>query len=450
MKTTGIFLGYACLFIMILFAACSAPTGALNEVYLYPKELWGEWIRMDTGNTWYIASNYITTSDSKDNITIQKQSGNVIKVTKTTSANTSIFYLYASRILNGSFSGSVAGMDNVRSIINSRAAVGGSGLGGINVTISNRKDKANEVKATTDDNGNFTAEGVIPGDSYEIIGNGFSIPVYPNNSGEDVGTVTVTDGANLITSIRPQATYTTSSEYYDMMRLYPGTDYKLKIVVENVGTGDCRAALYELKLPENLVIVSTNESSTAIPIDNTRGTLSTIEPGKSGEIYITVRCNGITDEYEHLNIGIETKDRSGKTWHDSVSLKFNEEKVNFRVFANKQVRGIVIVPNVKAYYFTTSYSNVTNIGNIHNATVQVPKYSDDYLIVFSGATANTESIFSLAVDGVPNSDFSAIYDFWDKFVTNTSEENVADIDAEETITAYLEKNEILYFRVSFK
>ena len=428
MKTTGI--GFACLFIIFLFATCEA-TGKLNEVYKYPKELWGEWIRMDTGNTWYIASNYITTSgsDSKDNITMQKQSGNVIRVAR----NSAVFYLYASRIPNGSFSGSISGIDDVSLAINSRTAR--KGLGSMNIALSNLKDKANEVLATTDADGNFEADGVIPGDSYEIIGDGFSISVHPNNSGEDIGTVTVTDGVNLITSIRPRAT----NSNIDMMRLYTGTEYQLRIIVENVGSADSRAAQYTLTLPENLVI---NE--------NTTGILSTIEPGKSGEINLTVTCNKITGEYEHKNISIETQDRSGKTWQDSVSLKFSEEKVDFRVFANGQVRGVVIVPNVRAYYFTTSSSNVTNIGYIHNATIRVPKYSDDYLIVFSGATADTESIFSLAVDTVPNHDFTNTNEFWGKYVTNTSEEKAATIDVHEPITAYLEKNDILYFKVSFK
>jgi len=431
MKPMGIFYGCICFFVILLFAACD-QTGTLNEVYKYPKELWGEWIRMDTGNTWYIASNYINTQDNKNDITIQKQSKNVIMVTRTTSGNTSVFYLYASRIPNGSFSGSIVAIDDVRSAVNSRQT-GIAKTGSIKVIILG-PDPANVIPTTTDDNGNFTADGIIPGDGYQITGDGFSIPVYPNNSGEDIGTVAVTDGANLITSISPR----NNSNNIDMMRLYTGTEYQLKITVQNIGNADSRAVQYTLALPDGLEIT-----------ENTTGILSTIEPGKSGEINITVTCDELTGEYEYKDIGIETVDRAGKTWQDSVSLKFNKEIVTFRVFSDKEVRGVVIVPNVRAYHFTTSNTDIADVGYIHNADIQVPKYSDDYLVVFSGATADTEAIFSLAVDKLPNHDFTAITEFWGNYVTNTSEEKAAEIDAEEPITAYLEKNDILYFKVSF-
>jgi len=442
MKVTEI--GFAAFLIILWSAACSEPTGTLNEVYKYPQELWGEWIRMDTGNTWYIASNYLLTNDSNsmDNITMEKQSENVIRVTKTSSGNTSLSYLYASRIPNGSFSGSVMDLDdNARSVLNSRAV--GSGLGGIQITVSNLKDKANGTQTTTDNDGNFTADDVIPGDSYEIIGDGFSIPVYPNNSGEDIGTVTVTDGVNLVTSISPQTTY--GSGYYDMMRLYPGIEYKLKIAVENVGTGDSGAAQYTLTLPAGLQIL---DNTTANKQTNTTGMLGTIEPGKTREILISVKCNGITDEYEYKNIGIETKDVRGKTWEDSVSLKFNRENITFSIVSEGAISGVVIVPNVRAYHFKTT-STYVNSKQYYTSKISVPKYKDDYLIVFSGATAASESLFSFAIDQEAEKDFTKNYT-WGKYVDNTTETNAANVAPNAHVTYYLAKNDIIYFKVSFK
>jgi hypothetical protein len=427
---------------MLLSTACPEFTGTLNEVHKYQKELWGEWIRMDTGNTWYIASNYITTSDSRNNITMQKQSENVISVTR----NSSVFYLYASRIPNGSFSGSIVGMNDVSPALNSRA-VGGGNFGSIELIVSNINDRANETQVTTDDSGNFTADGVIPGDGYEIIGDGFSIPVYPNNSGEDIGTVTVTDGVNLVTSIRPQATYTTSSEYYDMMRLYPGTEYNLKIVVENVGTGDSGAAQYKLTLPEGLEIL---ENTTTSKQTNTTGMLGTIEPGKTREILIKVKCDGITGEYDYKNIGIETRDARGKTWEDSVSLKFNREYVTFNVVSEGAISGVVIVPNVKAYHFLTRSTYDYTAGKyFYTSEINVPKYSVDYLIVFSGATTASESYFSFAVDQEAEKDFDKNFN-WGEYVDNTTETRAANVAPDDHVTYYLAKNDIIYYKVSYK
>jgi len=443
MKSKDVFFGCICFCIIVLFAGCE-QTGTLHEVYKYPKELWGEWIRMDTGKNWYIASNYITNDNTgnDDDLTIVKQSANVIQVT----GKSSEFYLYASRIPNGSFSGSITSIDdNGRSVFKGRTA---HRLGGFDEVAKNVNNAAEQILVEWNGD-NFYVNGAIPGDVYEIIGDGFSIPVYPNNSGEDIGTLAVTDGVNLITSIGPKSSSSWSSSTLDMMRLYTKTEYQLVITFINIGSADSRAAQYTLTLPEGLEIT-----------EATTGVLRTIEPGESGSIDITVTCNEIADEYEFKDIGIETVDRSGKTWEDSVSLKFNKARVTFRIFAEKQVQGVVIVPNVKTYHFTTSESQVAAIGKrIHNADIVVPKYSDDYLVVFSGATANTEAFFSLAVDALPNSDFTdddfwkkyddeTLKELWGKYVNNTSEGKAERIDIQEPITAYLEKNDILYFKVT--
>jgi hypothetical protein len=89
-----------------IFSGCEdlSTTGRIREKYKYPKELWGEWIRMDTGDTWYFASNYTKNNYyGSDKVTFYRESPNVIKVTD----NNKVFYLYASRIPNGTFTGTV-------------------------------------------------------------------------------------------------------------------------------------------------------------------------------------------------------------------------------------------------------------------------------------------------------------------------------------------------------
>jgi len=437
MRLRGIFLGCVCLGIVLFFAACTEEeTGTLHEVYKYPRELWGEWIRMDTGENWYIASNYMTKDiySYSDDYKMEKQSANVIKVT----GKASVFYLYASRTPNGSFNGSIMSLDNATlSALKSRAA--GQGLGSINITVSNINDKKNEVETTTKPDGTFEVDGVIPGDGYEITGDGFSIPVYPNNSGEDVGTVTVTDGVNLMTSISPYSSYYYSSSTIDMMRLYTGTKYSLRIVIENIGTADSGAAQYTLTVPAGLTIV---EGSTS-------GMLGTIEPGKTREIPIDVQCDAITGEYDYKKIAIQTKDARGKTWEDSVSLKFNKEYVRFNVVSEGEISGVVIVPNVKSYHFETKSTYDSTVQKyFFTSNIQVPKYKSDYLIVFSGATAASESKFSFAVDKDAEKDFNKNFN-WGQYVNNTTETNAALVPSNADITYYLAKNDIIYYKVSF-
>jgi len=442
MKLTGIFFSVCIMFAMVMFTACDEPEGTLHEVYQNKKELWGEYIRMDTGNTWYIASNYIDGDEyDKSGLKYIKQSANVIRVTKETSSSSLEFYLYASRTPNGSFNGSLESLDdNARSALAGRAA--GKGLGSINVTVSNIKDKKNEVETRTNSDGSFEVSGVIPGDGYEITGDGFAIPVYPNNNGEDVGTVTVTGGANLMTSITPAS----SSSYYsssniDMMKLYVGEEYALKIVVENIGTVEAEAARYTLTLPDGLSIIE----------GKTSGTLGTIElPGQNRiskrEIPIKVKCTDITAEYEYKKISIETIDGYDKTWEDSVSLKFNKDNVKFNVVSDGEISWVVIVPNVKAYHDKTKSKYISG-KYYYTSEIEVPRYKGDYLIVFSGATAASESTFSFAVDKEADADLDRDYSL-SQYAKCTTEADAAIVSPSTDVIYYLSKNKIIYYKVS--
>jgi hypothetical protein len=411
--------------VLLSLLGCMDPTsGKLNEVYKYPKDLWGEWIRMDTGATWYITSNYLSTStySSASELSFFRQSDNVIEVTD----NGKKYYLYASRIPNGSFTGKVVGYDDeARSV--SRSVAGGKGF--INVVIENLNDKENATTAKTDKDGNFTAYDTIPGDDYEITTDGGSTIVSPNTDGEDVGTVTITNGVNFKTSI-------TGSSSIDFMELYPGnTEYQMKIVVTNMGTEDCLAATYSLgSPPPGTTVVST--LGTQI--------LGTIEPGKSKEIPITIKCPSISAESEYKKINVTITDRiNNKTWDDSVSLKFNKTKVSFDIKSNSAVSGIIIVPAGKAYSFKTTWS----ASNLYSASVVVPGYSKDYLVVFSGATADTEAVYSLGLNVTADSNFSGFLEL-DNYEPNNRENTATRLNYGDKIMSYLHKNDIDYYIVN--
>jgi hypothetical protein len=413
-----------------LLIGCADPaSGTLTEIYKYPKELWGEWIRMDTGSAWYITSNYMEGNESSNtNLELKRQSGNVIEVTEEKRK----YYLYASRIPNGSFSGTIVGDSS------GRVGFGRSmtGMGGIGVTISNLNDAANEVNTSTDGNGNFTAEGTIPGDKYEITAGDQTTIVTPNTDGENIGNVTVTDGVNFKTSITPQSSI-------DMMKLYTDTSYSFNIEVENTGTEDCPAATYRLTVPSGLAVTGTLQDI-----------LGTIEPEKKKAIPITVTCDPIIEEFVYKTIELTITDIENKTWNDSVSLKFNREQVTFYIrsasTSTREISGVVIVPSAKAYYFKTGYNSYNDSDNSYSTQVTVPKYSNrDYLIIFSGATADTEAKYSLGVGVAADTNFS---DFLDtgSYEPNNTEETARPIGSGGGIMSYLHKNDIDYYRVNLE
>jgi hypothetical protein len=404
----------------LFFTACVDPTtGTLNEVYKYPQEIWGEWIRMDTGDTWYIGSNYLTGSYSAGS-TLMLQSENVIEITDSGKK----YYLYASRTANSSFTGKIEGLDHI-SLSASRPVAGGQGW--INVVVEDL-NSGGKTTTQTDADGSFEVEEAIPGDEYQITPEGGrGATVTPIGDGDDVGTITVTDGMNFKTTIKAASSST------DMTRLYAGDgskdfDYNFTIVLTNTGVADCLAATYSLNLPAGLTVVSAPGSSI----------LGTIEPGNTKSIPITLRCQPVGAEYEYKKIAITVNDPiSGKTWDDSVSLKFHKATVNFNIKASSAVSGIIITPTANAYFFN----------RITTSTVTIPWSAQDFLVVFSGATADTETVYSLGIGVTPDSDFNNFTNAGN-YEPNNTEAAATPIAAQDKSMSFLHKNDIDYYKVN--
>jgi hypothetical protein len=427
----GIFYLMGLLTFLLFFPGCTDPASKNIDGIYNPKDLWGEWIRMDTGSVWYITSTYMEGDVSSNaSLELKRQSENVIEVTE----GDRKYYLYASRIPNGSFSGSIVGDGLGRAGL----ARSMSAMGGMALTVANLNDAANEVSASSDADGNFTVEGTIPGDSYEVTTGGQTTVVTPNTDGENIGTLTVTDGVNFKVSISPYP----YNDSVDMMQLYVGTAYTFYIEIQNTGTEDCLASTYRITPPSGLAVVPQGN----IFEDN----LGTIEPGTKKYIFIGALCNSIPEESVYKTIGITITDVNGKVWNDSVALKFNREKITFNIrsaglqlSSSSVISGVVIVPSARAYHFRTSYNS-----GLYTASVTVPKYSSgDYLIVFSGATADTEAKYSLGVGAAADADLSVLVPP-DSYEPNNTEDAAARLHLGETIKSYLQKNDIDYYRVN--
>ncbi|MDR1902518.1 MAG: hypothetical protein LBQ88_09595 [Treponema sp.] len=416
------------------FAGCEPISGTLNELYDYPREIWGEWVRIDTGDIWRFGSNWKATNNTVGSgAVIEKQSGNVIKITE--QGKTDI-YLFASRLPNASFSGRVADMDSAASSVHGGRAI--SGFNNMAITIRNLKDMANTVTTQTNSDGTYTADGIVAGDEYEVTVGGETTTVTVNTDGDDVGTITIVpDGVNFKTTLERTSTN------QDMMRLRTNTTYQFNIVIENTGDADCLAPRYTL-YPEAGITLDQ-------PIT---GILSTIESGATKVIPINVSCSSITGESEYKKIDITIYSQLGnRTWNDSVSLKFNREWVylNIRsdsnVLPGKTVSGLIIVPGAKAYSFTTTSTTGGSYGPI-------PKYySKDYLVVFSGASANTETFYSFSIsDTTAYAPGLSVFDdttVGEGGAGNDSETTAMQINAPYSVMAYLHKNDIDFYKVNF-
>jgi hypothetical protein len=423
-----------------LLAACDKVTVTLNELYDYPREIWGEWVRVDTGDLWRFGGNWRATGNTVgDDAVIEKQSENVVKITQ--EGKTDI-YLFASRLPTASFSGRVVEMDGAASSVGGGRAI--SGIGGLPVVISNLDDRNNGVTVQTNDEGIYTADNIVIEDDYEVTVRGETTKVTVNTDGDDVGTITIVgNGVNFKTTLERRG----ASANQDMSCLWRNVSYYFNIVIENTGDEDCAPSYYTLAPGPGISLANTNLS----------GVLQTIEPGRSRVIPVEIVCNLVNGESENKKIDIFIDSPFDKrSWNDSVSLKFNREYVNLNIRSDggavsNAVSGIIIVPGAKAYSFTARSPGYQIRG-------AVPKYSGrDYLVVFSGASADNETFYSFSITGVEDGNQAApnLAGFMDMVADegssgNDSEDTARHIaDPSAGFRAFLRKNDVDFYKFRF-
>ena len=433
----------------------SITTSPGNITPKYSKDYWGEWIAMPgqsiagTGMYYnllwkktYITSDQIYIGDESisralgsagSGFTLTSLSDNV----KIISFSDHKVYLFANRIKNGSFSGTIAEFNSAGRYVRSVAEEGGWGRKVVRSThLANQIDT---TTVTTDANGAFTVEDVIPGDTYQVEVDGQTAIITPATDEANIGTITLAESVNFKTSLIPPDIAFDEDNFWfpttlpasniDFTRLYAdGTNYSFYIYIENTGTEDALACTYSLILDDGLTLVS----------GSTSGILGTIEPGSKKTRYLplTVNSASVQDEYDFKTIRIQITDPiQDKTWNDSVSLRFNKEHVTFNIAAQSSVQGVILAPTGKAYPFSGT-----------DQSVVVPWSSRDYLVVFCGASANTETVYSLGIDTAPDRSFSGFIDLA-KYEPNDTEANACVINRQGQIMSYLHKGDFDYYRI---
>ena len=420
---TALLLGTA-----LIFSSCGGSGGGSGKI---PPEkyFWGHWTRMDTTEKWYINDrsvkigdelNPITTaSDTSLSIegkTLEKSTKNVIRVTQ----GSAIYYLFRNGGAQVEFTGALKSNKT-----GSKSPTRGlGGVGGINVIISNLNNPSDSQTLTTDDDGEFTATETIPGDEYSIKpAGGDSVIVTPRIESEDIGVITITDE-----QYNFKMTYTSDADYMYAKHNVTENKYNINLNITNVGNLDITAGNYTLSSGSDDLLLEGQLADI----------IGTIEPGKSKDIVLTVSCGPIAGEYEDKVINIQLTDVSGNRWNDRVTLRFWQRPVYFNMRANSNlVNGVILTPERRAVRFSTdSYTSVKR-----------PFRSTDYMIVFSGASADTESKYSFAVNAEPDSDFSSFVDSTAN-EPNDTEDQPTKLEAETSIMAFLHKNDIDFYEAS--
>jgi hypothetical protein len=408
--------------------------------------MWGEWnwVRAESetaqsGNngTWYIKSESIRHSgqgyEFAEYVTgITKESENVIRLELNSQTFNGTHFLFPKRIAGATFSGKVAELVQTSPSV-LRSVAGGKGWA--TVVVENL-DNGSKIDTQTDGDGNFVADGIIPGDEYKVTPEGgTSVVVTPNADGDDVGTITVTDGLNFKVSGESKSPIMLANDINSY-----GLNYSCTLSIKNIGTETASACTYQINGDEG---------------ETYSGVLGSIKPNETKTIDITIRCGAIAGEKRFKKLNVVINDPiNNKTWNDSASFLFYKSTVAFTFMSDKKkeeswtapgfISGCIITPEHISYNFASSYDTKQII---------VPRLHGNYLIAV--VTSTREVIYGIDSDifatHIPDSEFkNTIENFTGtaNYEPNDSETTAKLIT--EPVMAYLHNGDLDYYLVKIE
>jgi uncharacterized repeat protein (TIGR02543 family) len=346
----------------------------------YAKEFRGEWIRMDTGDRWYIDGSSISVNGAAStlNVRFEKTSENVIDAY---GEDNKRYTLFGARTANASFNAQVVLLDDA-----SRSATGSRTVGDERVTVRNLKQPDLPIVVQPNNTGEIVVLGQIPGDTLEIVPNSsewkdVKVGITPGFGKEqNLGVIPLTNGDNFKVSLKM------GNEADDITELYADLvprDYIFEL--ENIGKTNSGETTFEL---------SWNESDFVYLSGTTKQEFSNIASGEKKQLTLRLASKTIDAEKMNKEVKIKIKNYDSKshhvrTWDDTVSINFYKVPTTLWFSSEKQVQGVIKAKSGKSYYFRTVRPEWST-GNF-TTSVNVPWSNYEYIVTFLGATIEAES-----------------------------------------------------------
>ena len=442
---------------------------------------WGTWVRMDNGKKisiedtqlidLYLKKSHDITKASTDNeIVIDGSIGDGITSLKYKTQNVmeamegdAVIPFYRQGGTNLDYSLKVVGN---ASLMN-RAA---SGLSGLRVRGTSNKFKTFESKGETSDDGSVTLKAPVQGDVQTVS---IELPstdaeeeaktvVVENlkieNSGDYMGTVNLAGEDDYILKITGEIDEKDKRNTGGY--LYAGNSYKMHLTVTNISS---------VKAKSSVIKITPNDSSiitlTAINAEDDLEALnvSTLKPGVTLTCDFTVTVNNFTTEEEPvIDTRINIEMINDKSWQDFVPLRVFNEKSSFSIRAGSSkntsasLNGFLIYPDGNSEFFSVEQSKAT--------TIEVPRFksTDDYMLVFSGATVegslddSTELFYTVSLSDTPKElhgkvTAEELYDikqFGEEDGGNETEDDAWMVDSTlQEFEAYIEEGETDFYKI---
>lgn len=429
------------------------------------KEYWGTWIRMDTGTEYYIdsISKWETSSSNKKYRRLSYGlSGHALDFNSNDvmiDGEQKIYFRKGGSAR--SFSATLSGFSEISSNASisgfSRAATTNNGVRVKRENVNNTGDTETVTSGTDGkivfgevSTGTTTGSGAVADDEQKIsieqegVATG-TVSVTPAYDGENIGSIPIIP-KNMYGF---KTTYTINGD--EQGYLFGGKNYTLNLKITNVGEKDCDAFEYNVYCLENSGLTVTGSSQDKK--NGIQGIHQTLEPGKSMNLKLTVSYAFTAKKtYEEVPIYIDIYEPTTGVWKDSVTLRFYNGYVPLTLKAVPPtngsyvtLNGFLIYPDGRSKRFTVSARS----SSPSTVAVEIPWSTDEYLLAFSGAQADTEMMYSFGIGSVEPGDFNSFgVNELIAYEPNDSVGQAQKIDVTKPVNAYLKKNDIDFYRIN--
>ena len=306
-------------------------------------------------------------------------------------------------------------------------------LGWIKVIVEALKNAADKKELSPGDDGSFTVPHGVPGDDYEIrfvdsdnnpVTAQPSVLISPQTPNQDMGAFYISEGFSFKAAVKPKAGV-------DMSELYMGKYYNFTLEISNTGTGDIAAGTYGYSLGLNGLQI-TGPSS---------GFLPAIKRGGKAGFDISLSCAAVQGPSEVKKTTV-TVSAGGKTWTDTVSLRFNREPLEFTLRSAAAIEAVLIPAETKS----RSIKTLPEGDGTYAARVSVPWTVKPYTLVVSAAASGTG--YAVGVNRDPGKVYAGFTDANHNEPNNTEQNaTVFNTEAKTVMVSYLSGNDIDYYTI---
>lgn len=422
---------------------------------------WGTWIRMDNGTEYdfleksvkFQSHYYENTSGDLGSLSV-KNLGRFTKQSDSVMLMGNSIPLFRKGGANLEYTLKLVGFADSQDA--SRAATSSNGVAGLNATGTSENFRSYTNNSTSDTNGFIKLRAPIAGDPQTVViergtDNITVSGLKVNNTGDYMGTIPIVEKGSYSLKITGTIADSEKNDGY----LY-GNNYKsypLTLSITNISEVSSAVSFYEIEAADSTITVE------AASGQNLSGSISTLKPGLTKTIYLTVKCGNLNSAYidTGLNV-IVTNSKTQQRWVDYVPLRFYRGLIPISIAAKSTegntsaaLNGFVMYPDGNNQFFSVSDNG--------SKVVYVPTFGSEktYKLSFSGATVSgtlsdsTEMFYTVApgtgkiksVD-IPSSS-STLTGYYNFGESNDTEDDAYFVN--ESFEAYLHEGDIDYFDI---